>query len=463
MRDALLGRQTCDLDITVTGDAVAVARHLADALGGAFALLDGSRQMARVVVKHGGESWRVDLASLQGDRLQDLARRDFTIDAMSVPMNMLLAEEWRSGVLDPFGGMRDLEAGLVKAVSPGVFQEDGLRLLRAARLAASLEFDIEAETRDLIRRDASALAGVSGERVRDELLAILASRQAVRHMYLLDDLGLLCQVVPELEEGRGVTQPKEHHWDIFHHNVETVGAVEGLLKRTWEPSWALEAVPWDDVLAGHFQEVASEGHTRGTLLKLAGLLHDIGKPATRTVDTEGRIRFLGHHGQGAIMAAAILRRLRFSRRSVRMIKAEIQHHLRPGQMSQGEELATHRAVYRYFRSATDVAIDTLYLNLADYLAARGPLLERDEWAVYTGKVRHILDTGLAQEQPPRTPPLVNGNDLMALLHLAPGPQVGRLLEAIREARAAGEVNTREAALVLAGERLAAEPGQVTHA
>ena len=463
VRDALLGRQTRDLDITVTADTVAVARHLADALGGAFVLLDEPRQIARVVVQHGGESWHVDLASLQGDRLQDLARRDFTIDAMSVPLSMLLAGDWRSNVLDPFGGMRDLEGRVVRAVSPGIFQEDGLRLLRAVRLAASLEFDIEAGMRDLIRRDASILAGVSGERVRDELLAILVSRQAVGHAYLLDDLGLLCKVVPELEEGRGVTQPKEHHWDIFHHNVETVGAVEGLLERTWEPSWALEAVPWCDALASHFQEVAGEGHTRGTLLKLAGLLHDIGKPATRTVDTEGRIRFLGHHGQGAIMAGAILQRLRFSRRSTRMIEAEIQHHLRPGQMSQGDELATQRAVYRYFRSAGDVAIDTLYLNLADYLAARGPLLEREEWADYTGKVRHILETGLAQEQPPRRPPLVNGNDLMAMLHLAPGPLVGRLLEAIREAQAAGEVSTREAALALAEEMLAAEPGQVTHA
>ena len=335
VRDTLLGRQTWDLDITVTSDAVAVARRLADALGGAFVLLDEPRQMARVVVQHNGDSWHVDLASLQGDRLQDLARRDFTIDAMSVPLSMLLSEEWHSSVLDPFGGMRDLEAGLLRAVNPGIFQEDGLRLLRAVRLVASLEFDIEAGTRDLIRRDASALAGVSGERVRDELLAILASRQAVGNVYVLDGLGLLCQVVPELEEGRGVTQPREHHWDIFHHNVEAVGAVEGLLERTWEPRWILEAVPWDDATAGYFQEMAGEGHTRGTLLKLAGLLHDIAKPATRTVDTEGRIRFLGHHGQGAIMAGTILQRLRFSGRSTRMIETEIEHHLRPGQMRPG--------------------------------------------------------------------------------------------------------------------------------
>ena len=462
LRDALLGRTTYDLDLTVPGDALDVARHLADALGGAFVLLDQPRQIARVVVQAPGMTqdhdvaWRVDLASLQGDRLQDLARRDFTIDAMSVPLGTLLTAEWQSSILDPFGGRTDLERRIVRAVSPGVFLEDGIRLLRAVRLAASLGFEIEAGTCELIRQDASALAAVSGERIRDELLAILATNQAAGSVHLLDDLKLLCQVVPELEEGRGVTQPREHYWDVFRHNVETVGAVEGLLERTWEPLWALEEVPWGDDLSTHFQEVVGEGHTRGTLLKLAGLLHDIAKPATRTVEPEGRIRFRGHHSQGATTARHILQRLRLGKRSIRMLEAEIEHHLRPGQMSQGTELATARAVFRYFRAAGDVAIDTLYLNLADYLAARGPHLEQREWVVYTGMVRHILETGLAQE--PATPKtqLVDGDDLMADLSLSPGPLIGQLLDAIREAQATAEVATREAALALAREMLASD-------
>ncbi|MEK7777209.1 MAG: HD domain-containing protein, partial [Chloroflexota bacterium] len=295
--------------------------------------------------------------------------------------------------------------------------------------------------------------------VRDEFLDILASGQAMRHVYLLDDLTLLCRVVPELEEGRGVTQPKEHYWDVLHHNIETVGVVEGLLERTWEPEWALEAVPWDDAQAARFQEVVGEGHTRGTFLKLAGLLHDIAKPATRTVDEEGRIRFKGHQSQGATTAQAVLERLRLSRKSIDMIAAQIEHHLRPAQMSQEAELATPKAVYRYFRSAGDVAIDTLYLNLADYLAARGPLLEREEWAAYTAKVRHIMVTGLAQAQPFKTPPLLDGHAIMGYFHLAPGPRVGRLLEAVREAQATGEVATREQALALAQEMLSTEKGE----
>ncbi|MBI4201225.1 MAG: HD domain-containing protein [Chloroflexi bacterium] len=454
LRDALLGRSTLDLDVTINGDALAVARRLADALDGAFVPLDEPRQITRVVLHHSGQAWKVDLASRHGSLLEDLGRRDFTVDAMSVPLDALLAEDWREAILDPFGGRADLDRRLIRAVRPEVFQDDGLRLLRAVRLAAYLSFDIEPGTRDLIRRDVSALAGVSGERVRDELLAILASRQAVRHVYLLDDLGLLAQVVPEMEQGRGVTQPKEHYWDVFHHNVETVGAVEGLLERIWEPSWPLDSVPWTPDLQDYFQQVVGEGHTRATLLKLAGLLHDIAKPATRTIDPTGRIRFRGHHSQGAEMASVILRRLRLGRRSAKMIELQVEHHLRPGQMSHGNDMPTPHAVYRFFRSAGDAAVDTLYLNLADYLAARGPLLEQDEWVAYAGKVRHILEAGLVQAQTPETPKLLDGHELMATLGLASGPVVGRLLEAIHEAHATGEIATRDQALDMARSILA---------
>ena len=458
LRDALYGRPTRDLDLTVRGDALTVARNLADALKAAYVPLDEQRGIARVVAQHAGQVWRVDLASLQQNHLHDLGRRDFTIDAMSVPLPLLLTGEWQSNIIDPFGGRGDLERRLVRAVGPEVFREDGLRLLRAVRLTASLDFEIEHDTRDMIRRQADALAGVSGERIRDEFLAILETRPAIRHVHLLDDLRLLGQIIPELEEGRGVTQPKEHHWDVFHHNVETVGAVEGLLERKWDPSWVLEAVPWNDSLAAHFQEMVGEGHTRATLLKLAGLIHDIAKPAARTVDSGGRIRFLGHHSEGAIVARVILHRLRFARHTSRMVEAEIEHHLRPGQMSQGTEMATPRAVYRYFRSAGEVAIDTLYLNLADYLAARGPLLERAEWTAYAAQVRHTLDSGLHQEEE-ASPALrlVDGRDLMASLNLTPGPLVGRLLEAIQEAQSTGEVTTKEEALALASGMLAADP------
>ena len=453
LRDVLLDRSTNDLDLVIDGDALVAASHLANVAGGTFIVLDEARQIARVVLSHKGETWRLDLSSMNGDLLENLARRDFTIDAMSIPLGKLLADDWQESIVDPFGGRADLEANLVRVVTPDVFKEDGGRLLRAVRLAASLSFNIEAVTRCLIRRDATFLSTTSGERIRDELLAILSSFNAVRHVYILDELKLLSQIFPELEEGRGVTQPKEHYWDVFWHNVETVGAIEGLLERTLMPAWILEPVKWNEDLCAYFHEVVGDGHTRSTLLKLAGLLHDISKPATRSVSETGRIRFYGHHSHGAIVAHNILQRLRMSKRSAHIIETSIEYHLRPGQMSQGTELPTDRAVYRYFRSAGEVAIDILYLNLSDYVAARGPLLEKGEWDAYANMVRYIMKTGLTQKKTPEAHRLIDGHRLMKDLNLNPGPLLGQLLQMISEAEAIGEVTTKDEALALAKEKI----------
>ena len=450
LRDALLDRPTKDLDVTVRGDAMEAARRLADEMGGSYVVLDQPHQIARVVLQSDGE-WRIDLASLQGNREQDLARRDFTIDAMSTPLSSLLEEGWTECLLDPFDGRRDVSNGVIRAIGDGIFQEDAIRLLRAVRLGASLGFDIEGETVRLIQRDVALLDKVSAERVRDEFLAILASREAVEHVYLLDKLGLLCRVLPELEEGRGVSQPKEHYWTVLEHNIESVRMAEGLLTRSLKPDWVLEEVPWDNKLEGHFAETISDGHTRGTLLKLTALLHDVAKPATKMVTPEGRTRFFGHPEQGAETARKALSRLRLSRRGREMVATQVEHHLRPSQLSQKGEIPTQRAVYRFFRSLGDAAIETLYLGMADYLAARGPQIEREEWEDYTKVIRYALETGLHQEEEVSSPRLVDGYEVMDALGLKPGPMLGKVLNMVEEAQATGEIGSRKEALALARE------------
>ncbi|MBI4202965.1 MAG: HD domain-containing protein [Chloroflexi bacterium] len=456
LRDALLGRTSYDLDIAVAGDALAIARRLADALGGAFVPLDEERQVARIAFHHQGQPWHIDVAALQGDLSQDLARRDFTINAMAVPLAALLSDTWAAHVVDPHGGREDLQRKLVRWVSESVFQEDGIRLLRAVRIAARLGFQIDPATAEGIRHDAPWLDGVAGERQRDELLAVLACQGAMAHLYVMDSLDLLCRVFPELGEGKGVSQPKEHHWDVFHHNVETVGAAEGILLHSFQPAWVLDHVPWDDSLAAYFGETAAEGHSRATLLKLAALLHDIAKPETKTLEPSGRIRFFGHHTLGAEMTRGALHRLRLSRRGAVMVAGMVEHHLRPGQMSQGMDLPTAKAIYRYFRDVGEVALDTLYLNLSDYLSARGPMLEQAEWEAYTRIIRHILETGDRRERS-AVVRLVDGHELMDALALSPGPNLGRLLEAVQEAQATGEITNKEEALAFAQQLLASSP------
>jgi poly(A) polymerase len=204
----------------------------------------------------------------------------------------------------------------------------------------------------------------------------------------------------------------------------------------------------------HFQEEVCQGHARVALLKLSALLHDIAKPETRTFDEDGRMRFFGHARVGAAMAAAIMRRLRFSGAEARQVEVMVREHLRPLQIAQ-DGPPTRRALYRYFRDTGEAALDVLVLSLADHLATVGPRLDWQDWQAHVGLVGHIVAQRFAEEALTPVAPgrLVSGHDLMEALGLTPGPLVGRLLGAIEEAQGAGEVTAREEALALARREL----------
>jgi putative nucleotidyltransferase with HDIG domain len=208
-------------------------------------------------------------------------------------------------------------------------------------------------------------------------------------------------------------------------------------------------MPDGEAARSRYNEVVAEGRTRRASLKLAALLHDISKPETRRRHANGRIRFFGHAELGARKAAAALERLRFTAREVRLVELLIEDHLRPGQLSNGRELPSKRALYRFFRDLGEAAPDLLLLNLADHAAARGPLMPPDDWAGHVAYVHWILEQRRTDEALVRPPRLVTGNDLMAELSLPPGPLIGRLLEAVREAEAVGRIKTRHDAVKLA--------------
>lgn len=470
LRDLLLGRSSRDVDIAVTGDALAQGRRLAAALNGHFVPLDVQRGMARVVLPRQGREgppWQIDLTTLDGDIGADLARRDFTIDAMALPLTQRLGD-WQAGLIDPCGGRRDLARRLVRAVTDDVFRADGLRLLRAVRLCAELGFDLEATTAAAARRDAARLLTAAAERQRDELMRILDTPRAGWALQLMDELGLLCLLIPELAAGKGVEQPKEHYYDVFGHSLAAVEALDLILAEE-EPPQAAAAVPWRELWGQlawspearrRWRETAADGHSRGALAKMAALLHDIAKPETRTVEADGRLRFFSHAEAGAEVAAAVMRRLRFSAASVRLVATMVEEHLRPPQMAQ-DGPPSRRALFRYFRDAGEAAVDILFLSLADHWATRGPRLDPRGWRAHVNLVNYIL-ASRQQEELVRPPRQVSGHDLMRELGLAPGPTVGRLLAAIAEAQAAGEVSDRETALALARrelERLPSELGE----
>jgi len=437
-----------DIDIHLQGAAEPAVRELARRLDATPVVMDACRGHFRLVPRNpipGDPEW-VDLMG-GGDLHIDLERRDFTVNAMAVPLEAWLRRDYERSLVDTLGGRSDLEAGILRAVGPASLRDDPVRMMRAVRLSLELGLILEDGTRAGIQTDAGLIRRVSAERVRDELLALFALPGAADGVDDMDALGLLDVVIPELAAAKGVTQPPEHRWDVFRHSVETVRAAGRLLDgaaRRSDP--VLSSAPWRPELDAHFATEIGDGQTRAALLKLGALLHDLGKPASRTVEASGRIRFIGHHSTGAAQAAGILRRLRCSRRTVAHVEALVRHHLRPAQLSSRRELPTGRALFRYYRDVGDAAVDTLYLNLADYLAARGPLLESEEWLAYSRMIGDILTGGF--ETPGESKPflLLNGHEVMREFGLEPGPKIGALLSSLREAEAGGRVRSQEEAV-----------------
>ncbi len=453
VRDALLGRDTKDIDVAVEMSPrglLELAQDLADALEGRYVLLHDEIGVARVLLP---DSETIDVVAAPDGVTRDLTRRDFTVNAMALPLDAILSADAQVEVIDRHNGRADLASGVLRAVSPSVLDDDPVRLIRAPRLAAELGFVVSDECGNDIRQRAKMLERSSSERVREEFLKLLAAPGAMKSVRTLDDLGLLSALIPELDEAREVTQPKEHYWDVFNHCVETVGRVEDILGSRQEgDDWYLSVVPSFSNMDSYFGEPISDGHTRSTLVRLSGLLHDIAKPTTKTIEESGRIRFLGHHKEGAKVVSKIADRLRFGTRGRLFVERMVHHHLRPKQIGGPGSMPTRRAIFRYYRDLGDAAISTIYLNMADYLAARGPLLEPEEWREHCNLMEYILTANFDK---PSTPRLISGVDVMDEFAVGPGPLIGTLLGAVNEAQAAGEIETKDDAMRLVSRMLEA--------
>lgn len=459
VRDALRGRAMRDLDIAVDRDAMPFARRLADALGGHFVALDDANVIARVVLHDAALSY-IDVAQLQGSLDDDLRRRDFTVDALAVCIG-------DSAIIDICGGLDDLAARRVRMTAERAFDDDPLRLVRGARIAAELGFEIEPETAEAIRARAARVLESSAERRRDELIRIFALDAAAPAVRLLDDLRLLDALLPEVTAGRGVTQPKEHSYDVLEHGIRAVEAMDIMLATErpsadrawmWDVLWRIFS--WCEApLRAYIAVGLSEGRSRGALLKLTALLHDIAKPRTRSVETDGRIRFLGHADEGAAMATQILRRHRFSARETAFVARLVEEHLRPVQLAPAGEVPTGRALYRFHRDLGGAVEAVLLLSLADAAAARGERMTSEGWSSQAAYMNSLLVRLQGEEGIVDAPRLLTGHDIMVEFGLSEGPRIGHLLEALREAQATADVRDRQGALAFVRAFIDAQTGE----
>jgi putative nucleotidyltransferase with HDIG domain len=428
VRDAALGRDVDDLDLAVAGDPAAAAKAVAREGGGHAFELSAEFATWRAVAADG--SWQVDVTALRGETIEaDLAERDFTIGAVAVPLS-------GGGPIDPYGGLGDLDRRVLRVVGERSFTADPLRLLRAARFAAGLELEIDPATASLARSQATSAASAAGERQLAELRQLVGGPDPLRGMALLDELGLTAAVLPELEALRGVEQGPNHHLDVHGHTM-------AVLERTLEVEADLERFGGDrgaDLEALLAEPLADE-MSRGTALRFGALLHDIGKPATRS-EQQGFVTFLGHDRDGAEIVGGLCKRLRASRALTRHLQDLTLHHLRLGFLVHEAPLPARR-VHEYLRATEPVAADVTLLTVADRLSARGsgPFATEEAIEAHLRLAREMLASALEwrREGPPQ--PLLRGDELAAELGIDEGPELGELLAELEAAQYAGEIST----------------------
>ncbi|WP_052888003.1 HD domain-containing protein [Thermogemmatispora carboxidivorans] len=480
VRNLLLGLPIVDWDLVVAGEAPLLARQLADALGGYYAHMH--EKASRVVVRKPAGEWTLDVAPLAGASIEeDLCQRDFTVNALALPLDALLSLPSPSALLslpwtDPCGGLADAQARLLRVVNEEVFRSHPVRLLRAIRLSRRYSLRIEPTTEALIRRDAGLLATEVAERLHGELYQLLGQEDGTSSLRLLDHYGLLTVLIPELASARGMPQPPPHHWDVFEHSLETVSALEAVARvLSPEPllldglscaSWCqpLLLAPEQAEKIAELRTLLAEASHQNLLflseltkpaLKLAALLHDIGKPVTLSYDEQGVSHFYGHQQAGVPLAEEAMKRLSASGHDRHLVRLVTLHHMRPGQLAQ-QEMVTPRAIRRYF---VDLGVQGLHVSLfslADHLATYGPGYGRrptGAWEAHLACVALLLRSYLHERERFLPTRLLTGHELMRRLGLEPGPLIGELLEVIAEARAEERIHSKEEALWLAREYL----------
>jgi len=428
VRNLLLGQNPVDVDIT-TREPELLARCFAELVSGHVVPLDPVRDIWRVAFR--GEYF--DFCRLRdSDILGDLAGRDFTINAIALRLPEV---DLSSSMLDPFHGVADLEQRRLRMVTAAVFRDDPARILRAFRFLAELHVSIEPDTWQALRDNAEYLPRVAVERLLTEWWKLCAGAHAAEAMHRMDNAGVLGMLFPEIEATKAVGQNDYHRYDVWTHSLLTVTCLAHFLRNPEEIFADLLPV---------FSPIITDKHRRARLLFVA-LLHDIGKPVTRS-EEEGRIHFYRHEEVGAQQAMAICHRLHASKEDVRAVVTIARNHMRPLLLLNNRHALSRKTMLKYFDACGSFAFDVLALAMADKAAGQG--IAADQEVLKRMRVLiHTLATFYHDLYlPAYTSPILTGRDLTQHLHLPPGPEIGDLLYQARRLQILGQLHSHEAAM-----------------
>lgn len=455
VRDLLLNQPMQDMDFCLTKPIRPLARDLAEKLNAAMFVLDEDRETYRIVeIREDGSRFIYDLAGFRGDDLEsDLRDRDFTINAMALDI------QGPTALIDPMGGAQDLKDKILRVCSLKSFENDPLRVLRAVRQSVQLSLRIDSETLEMMKKAIPGLERVSMERQRDEILKMLANRHPAAAFGILERTGILGQVLPELREMKGIRQSPPHILDVWEHTIATLKELERVTATLAEPFLAEKSANlWAGMaslvlgryranLVDFINQEFVPGRNRRGLLFLGALLHDSGKPSSKTVDEQDQSHFYGHEAGSAENAVNIARRLKLAEDEARFLETLVQQHMRIHQLAKVGGVISRRSIYRFFKAAGETAPALILLSLADTLATYGLNLTPEIWQTELEISRQLLNAWFEEPEVAVHPPrFITGDDIIQVLELQPGRMVGQILAIIQEKQACGEIQSRQAAL-----------------
>jgi poly(A) polymerase len=432
IRDMLCRRSPTDYDVAVLGGALDFARRVASNTNGRVVKIG---KPGRMILRVIGESNVIDISETKEDSIeQDLRARDFTINALAYELSS-------QQLIDPLQGQQDFKNKTIRMVSEGIFSQDPVRLLRAFRMAAAFQFEIESQTKKMIEKQAALIRHSAKERVREEFFKLLQCARAHPYLCQMADTGVLFYILPELAALKQCPQNRYHQFNAFEHTLNAIYHLEELLATNLK-RLQIKGKPLAHKI----------GAKQVPLLKFSMLLHDIGKPAVQTMDGDGTLHFYDHERQGAKMTRAICQRLKCSNRDADTIYFLVRHHLQPLFVFTALQTqnATRRAVTRFFMKCAANTPALLILATADMLGKEKQ--QHEQSPAFINFIKQLMVDFETDYKPKNAaPPLITGHDLINEWGLKPSSLFKKILNRVKEEHLSRRDMTRQEAVDLVRE------------